>query len=139
MLKFSTDDIRCITLLENQTGAEVVDCLVEANAVTFVVKKGCMGLAIGRSGDNVKRIERAMGKRIEIIEHSPDAAEFVGNAFQPVKITSCEITEKNGKKIACVEVSAMDKGLAIGKNGKNIGKVKLLAQRHYGIDDVVIR
>jgi N utilization substance protein A len=139
MLKFSTDDIRCITLLENQTGAEVVDCIVDTNAVTFVVKKGCMGLAIGKSGDNVKRIERAMGKKIEIVEHSPDAAEFVGNAFQPVKITSCEITEKNGRKIACVEVPVMNKGLAIGKNGKNIEKVKLLAHRHHGVDDVVIR
>ena len=92
MIKFDTDDIRCITLLENQTGAEVVDCIVETHAVTYVVKKGCMGLAIGKSGDNVKRMERAVGKKIEIVEYSPDAAEFVGNAFQPVKITSCEIT-----------------------------------------------
>ena len=131
--------MRCIALLENQTGAEVVDCIVEERTVTFVVKKGCMGLAIGRNGDNVRRMEGALGKRIEIVEHSQDAAEFLENAFQPVPVTSCEISEKNGKKVACVEVPPMNKGLAIGKNGKNIEKVKLLAQRHHGVDDVIIR
>jgi N utilization substance protein A len=32
-----------------------------------------------------------------------------------------------------------DRGIAIGKNGRNIQKAKVLGQRHYGIEDVIIK
>jgi KH domain. len=38
-----------------------------------------------------------------------------------------------------VGVAMEDRGLAIGKNGRRIKKAKRLAQRHHGIDDVLIR
>jgi N utilization substance protein A len=41
--------------------------------------------------------------------------------------------------LAYVEVSNKDKGLAIGRNGKNIEKVKLVAKRHHDIDDVILQ
>jgi len=36
-------------------------------------------------------------------------------------------------------VLARDKAIAIGKNGRNIRKIRLLMQRNLGIDNVVIR
>ena len=45
----------------------------------------------------------------------------------------------DGKRIAYVEVPTKEKGLAIGRDGKNIEKVKKLSLRHHNINDVVIQ
>ena len=49
-IKFSANEIRYIALFENMTGAMVKDCIIddEHGKVTFVVKNGDMGLAIGK-------------------------------------------------------------------------------------------
>ena len=51
-IKFSANEIRYIALFENMTGAMVKDCIIddEHGKVTFVVKNGDMGLAIGKGG-----------------------------------------------------------------------------------------
>jgi N utilization substance protein A len=49
------------------------------------------------------------------------------------------ITTRNDKRVAYADVSNKEKGLAIGREGKNIGKVKMVAQRHHDIDDVILQ
>ncbi len=139
-IRLSTEEIRYLTLFESITGASVKDCIVEEDEdkVIFVVRKGDMGLAIGRGGSNINRAKKLIGKKIEIVEHSDDPVEFIENIFKPIK-TKVSIMEKNGKKIAVVNVDFGNKGLAIGKGGKNINKAKLLVGRHHDIDDVVVR
>ncbi len=97
-----------------------------------------MGLAIGKGGENINRVKKIIGKHIEIIEYSDNPEEFVKNAFHPIPIKNVNIVDKNDKRIAYVEVSTKNKGLAIGRDGRNIEKVKKLSQRHHNIDDVII-
>ena len=54
-IKFTANEIRYIALFENMTGAMVKDCIIddEHGKVTFVVKNGDMGLAIGKGGSTV--------------------------------------------------------------------------------------
>jgi N utilization substance protein A len=98
-----------------------------------------MGLAIGKGGDRINRVKKAVGRHVEVIEHSEDPVEFVKNAFHPVSIKNVNITVKDDKRIAYVEVLTKEKGLAIGRDGKNIEKVKKLSLRHHNIDDVIIK
>ncbi len=137
-LKLSDEGIRYLTLFENLTGASVKDCLVYEDKVVFVVKRGDMGIAIGRGGINVERARELIGKKIEIIEHSDDPAEFIANIFKPVEVR-VRIIERGGKKIAQVSVSPDLKGIVIGKGGKNINKAKELAKRHHDIEDIIVR
>ena len=55
-IKFGANEIRFIALFENMTGAMVKDCIIDDdnNKVTFVVKQGDMGLAIGNNYINLK-------------------------------------------------------------------------------------
>ena len=140
-VKLSTDGIRYIALFESLTGARARDCFEDAenNRLVFVVKSGDMGLAIGKGGDRINRVKKAVGKHVEVIEHSEDPVEFVKNAFHPVSIKNVNITVKDDKRIAYVEVLTKEKGLAIGRDGKNIEKVKKLSLRHHNIDDVIIK
>jgi N utilization substance protein A len=107
--------------------------------VIFVVKNGDMGLAIGKNGNNINRVKRSIGKHIEIVEFSDDVDEFIANALQPVSVKKVQVVTKESKKLAYVEVPSKDRGIAIGKNGRNINKAKVLALRHYGLEDIIIQ
>ncbi len=137
-VKLSEESIRCLTLFESLTGASVKDCIVQDDKVIFVVKKGDMGLAIGKGGINVERAKEIIGKKIEIIEHSDIPEEFIANIFKPIKV-NVRIVEKSNKRIAIVNVNPQYKGLVIGKGGKNINKAKELAKRHHNVDDVIVK
>lgn len=137
-----TEGIRYIGIFESLTGAGVKDCVVDndANKVILVVKKGDMGLAIGKGGSNITKVKDMIRKDIEVVEHSTDAKEFIENLFRPAEIKSVELlTDDDGKSCAYVAVLTKQKGIAIGKNGERIKKVKLLVKRNLGIDDVVIK
>src|SRR3989337_4242947 len=92
-VRLSTDGLRYIALFESLTGAMARDCYEDDvnNRLIFVVKRGDMGLAIGKGGEHINRVKKAIGKHVEIIEHSDDAAEFVKNAFHPVSIRNANI------------------------------------------------
>ncbi|MDD2666250.1 MAG: NusA-like transcription termination signal-binding factor [Methanocellales archaeon] len=139
-VKITSEGIRYIALFESLTGAAVRDCIVddENDRVIFVVKKGDMGIAIGKNGSNINRVKKSIGKHIEIVEYSDDACEFIANIFQPAMIKKVDILSKESKRLAYVSVVSKDKGLAIGRDGRNIQKAKILAQRHHSLDDVII-
>ena len=67
-IKFTANEIRYIALFENMTGAMVKDCIIddENGKVTFVVKNGDMGLAIGKKGQNVKLASRLTHYKIDV-------------------------------------------------------------------------
>ena len=130
-----------IALFETMTGAVVEDCVVDDqnDRIIFVVRKGQVGLAIGRGGRKIKLLEKLMRKRLEVVEYSEDVREFLTNALKPVRVQGIRLTERpDGRKIAVVSVDPRDKAKAIGKNGKNAQKLRLLARKYFGIDNVMI-
>ncbi len=44
----------------------------------------------------------------------------------------------DGKKMAVVTINPKDKGVAIGKNGKNAERLRFLAKRYFNIQNVSI-
>ena len=139
-LRLSTDDIRFINVFESYTGAKVRDCITtDAEKIIVVVEKGQMGLAIGRGGSNIKRLRRILRKEVEVVEHSPDLREFIENVLRPICVRGVKIVERDGKKCVYVAFPSKEKGIAIGKNGQRIKKLKLLLKRNQDIDDVIIK
>ncbi len=139
-MKLDTEGIRCIGVFESLTGAGVKDCVVdnEEDKVIMVIKKGDMGLAIGKDGSNINKVKKLLRKEIELVEHSSDIKEFIENLFRPTYVKSVELMTKNNKSCANVEVFNKDKGIAIGRNGEKIKRVKLLVKRNQDIDNVII-
>ncbi|WP_292372253.1 NusA-like transcription termination signal-binding factor [Methanosarcina sp. UBA411] len=138
-IRLTAESIQYIALFENMTRAKILDCIPEEERLVYVVKQGDMGLAIGRNGENINRVKKTLDKPIELVEYSDDPVTFLKNAFGPVSVSSVNILNKNGKRLAYVEVPNKEKGLAIGRNGKNIEKVKMLARRHHDIEDVILQ
>ena len=138
-IRLTAESIQYIALFENMTRAKILDCIPEEERLVYVVKQGDMGLAIGKNGENINRVKKALDKPIELVEYSEDPVTFLKNAFGPVSLNSVNIMNKNGKRLAYVEVPNKEKGLAIGRNGKNIEKVKMLVRRHHDIEDVFLQ
>jgi N utilization substance protein A len=138
-IRLTAESIQYIALFENMTRANILDCIPEEERLVYVVKQGDMGLAIGKNGENINRVKKTLDKPIELVEYSEDPVTFLKNAFGPVSVSSVNIINKNGKRLAYVEVPNKEKGLAIGRNGKNIEKVKMLARRHHNIEDVILQ
>jgi len=140
-IRFTNREMRFIALFESITGATVRDCIIddENNRIIYVVKEGEIGIAIGKRGKNVNLLEKMTGKKHEIIEFSDDPARFIKNALRPARLREIRITQRtDGRKIAVVSVDPKDKGIAIGKNGKNAERIRFLARRYFDISNVSI-
>ncbi len=140
-IKFTSREMRYIALFESITGATVKDCIVDndLNRIIFIVKEGNIGMAIGRRGKNIHLLERMTGKKHEVIEHSENPSQFIRNALKPAKVDEIRISERpDGKTIAVVSVNPKDKGVAIGKNGRNAERIRFLAKRYFQIQNVSI-
>jgi N utilization substance protein A len=140
-IRLTGKEMSYIALFENITGATAKDCIVddELNRIIYIVKEGDLGAAIGRNGKNIRLLERMTGKKHEIIEYAEDARQFIKNALKPAYVNEVRITERpDGKSIAVVTVNPRDKGVAIGKNGRNAERIRFLAKRYFQIENVSI-
>ena len=139
-ITISEENMRMIAQFGNLTGAGARDCVVDEmfGRILFVINPGDMGLAIGRKGASIKKASDAFGKKVEVVEYNPDKVQFIRNCFLPVIIQTVtfEPGEEEGTKIATIDVQPQDRGLAIGKEGKNIIKAKILSRRHFNIANV---
>ena len=134
------DCMRLISEFESLTGAGSRDCVIDErnSRIIFVVNPGEMGLAIGKKGSSIKKASDVMGKRIEVVEYSDNAEQFVKNCFLPAQVLDVEFEDSERGLVAHVEVKEEDRGIAIGKEGKNIFKAKKLSMRQHDIQDVLL-
>ena len=138
-VKITENEMKYIQLLQNMTGATIVDCILDEETIIFTVKKGEVGLAVGRGGEKIKRFRTMTNKQVEIFEYLEDPDKFLRNALKPAKVKDIRLVDRmDGHKIAMVNVDPKDKGIAIGKNGENIKKIRFLAQRYFQLETVVI-
>ncbi|MBU4223913.1 transcription termination factor NusA [Patescibacteria group bacterium] len=78
-----------------------------------------IGSCVGQKGIRVNTIISELGgEKIDIIEWSPDTAQFISNALSPAKILDIEINEKTKEAKVMVEEDQLS--LAIGKSGQNV-------------------
>lgn len=133
--------MRLMTVFESITKAKVRDCIKEDGRLIFVVEEGHMGAAKGKGGSNVQNAQRTLGRGIKLVEHSADVKRFTENLFENIKPKSIQVDvdEKTKKTIVYVTIERKQKGLAIGRDGENLERIKHLLQRHHGIEDIVIR
>lgn len=139
-IKLSLEQMRYIGIFESLTGARVKDCIINGDTILFVVEFGDAAKAIGRKGVNVERASKILKKKIEVVEYAEPLEMFVKSIFIPARIVSVKVYQDNqGRKRVVVHPVPEDQGLAIGKNGRNVEKARLLLKRYYDVDVVEIK
>jgi N utilization substance protein A len=126
---------RYIEELRILTKSTAFDCVIDErfDRVIYVIRQGDMGLAIGKKGENIKRLQNVLGKRIEMVEYDEDPKGFITNIFKPAEVEGIESTQNNGP-VNVVLKKKSDLGIAIGKGGCNIEKARILCRRFFGFD-----
>jgi len=140
-IRLTADEIRYMALFESITGVAARDCIIDnhSNKITFITNKNEAGIAVGKNGSKIKLLRKTTGRNIEIIEYADNVQDFIKNAFIPVRVKEVRVVEKlDSKKIAIVRVEEKDKGLAIGKGGEKVGRVRQLLKRYFDINNLII-
>ena len=130
-----------MSLFQSVTSATARDCIVDEkmDRVIFVVNKGQMGLAIGKGGSTIKQLQNVVAKKIELVEYSDDAAEFIRNMLNADMVNDVRLSDRpDGTKQAVVTVDQRKKGAVVGREGRNAEKARLLAKRYFQITNVQI-
>lgn len=130
-----------MSLFQSVTSATARDCILDEkmDRVIFVVNKGQMGLAIGKGGSTIKQLQNVIVKKIELVEFSEDAAEFIRNMLNAEMVNDVRISDRSdGSKQAVVTVDQRKKGAVVGREGRNAEKARLLAKRYFQITNVQI-
>ena len=133
----SRSDAGLVREIFKQEIPEISDGLIEIKGVArepgfrskvavFTVDEAIdpIGSCIGQRGSRINTIiEELGGEKIDIIQYSDDAREYVSHALSPAKVLGVKLDETN--KTAEVSVAQDQFSLAIGRNGQN---VRLAAQ-----------
>lgn len=90
-----------------------------------------MGLAIGRKGSNIRKMQRVLGRRTEMVEYSSEVETFTRNVFKPAQVVGTR-REEDGR--LTIYINKGDLGIAIGKGGCTIEKARLLLSRYFDTD-----
>lgn len=78
-----------------------------------------IGSCIGQRGTRIQTIISELGgEKVDVIQYSEDAEEYIVNALSPAKISSVELDEEN--RVATVFADEDQLSLAIGKSGQNV-------------------
>lgn len=117
------ETIELINLFEEETGATVRDCISNERAY-FLVEEGEAGLAIGKNGTNVKKLQDLLNKHVKVFEYSSDDEELVENLVPQAEEIDIEDNE------VTVSVDRREKGRVIGKEGENIKILREFLRRN---------
>ena len=140
-IKLSSDELSLMSMFQGMTGATARDCVIDEkrNRVIFVIAKGQMGLAIGKDGASVKKIERTVRRPVEVVEWADDVEGLVKNSLGARFVQEVRVSDRlDGTKGVVVIVDSRKKGAVLGLGGKNAEKVRLLARRYFDINSVQI-
>ena len=126
---------RYIEELRILTKATALDCVIDDrfDRVIYVIRQGDMGLAIGKKGENIKRLQNVLGKRIEMVEFAETPDAFIANIFKPAEVTRVERPSADAPVNVLVRQRS-DLGIAIGKAGCNIEKARILTRRFFNTE-----
>jgi transcription termination/antitermination protein NusA len=140
-IKLTSNELRLMSLFQSVTSVTARDCVVDdkMDRVIFIISKSQMGLAIGKGGATIKQLQNVVSRKVELVEYSDDASEFIGNVLNNNMINEIRIDERaDGTKQAIVVVDAKKKGIVVGREGRNAEKARLLARRYFQISSVFI-
>ena len=139
--RIDLEELRYISLLQDLTGAMVYRALhdEEGNRIIYLVDKNDVGKAIGKDGRNVKMLSKLIGKNVEVVEYSDTLEGLVRNLMNGATVLRVDVVERDGVKAVYVKVRDDEKGKAIGKDGRNVKRARLVLNKLYNVDKVVIK
>lgn len=133
MKTLDLEKIQHINLFENLTKAHVKELFVNNNVYIFIVEQGDVKKALGRQGQNLRRLSAMIRKRIKVVEFNPDSRVFVQNLLYPLTPQNIEL--RNQELI--VTADSKTKALLIGRDRRNVNVYSKVVKDFFKINFIV--
>jgi N utilization substance protein A len=127
--------MKFMSLFESITRAKLKDCIIRENTVLFIVHPGEIGKAVGSKGANVRKLERALNKKVKIVEFSPEPVNFIKNLIHPLQVK--EITEDEGI-YTLTPVDLKTRGMLIGRNASHLRAYEDVVKRYFPVKELKV-
>jgi len=134
-IKFDENLIKTMSFFERITRSKLKDCIQGEGSILFIVDPGFIGKAVGKRGVNVAKLEKALNRKIKIVEFNPDVLLFVKNMIYPLKVKDIEKTEQI---ITITGPDVQTKAKLIGRNGQNLRKLESIIKRYNDIMEIKV-
>lgn len=136
---YDTDMIRMINLFESVTGVEAIQAIIEEDNAYFIVPEGKAGMAIGKGGKVVQKLQNKLDKNVKIYEYSDNVGKFLNNLV-PTDLRGVDIDEdeETGEKTVTITVPRDKKGRVVGKNGSKIEAIRTVLARTHNVSEVKV-
>jgi len=131
MKVLTTEIIGYINLFENITRARVRDCYQGSEALIFIVQEGEAGKAIGKGGENIKRLNQLLKKKIKVVEFSEDPVKFVSNLILPIR---AEVRFEDEKTIVIEGRGPKFKQAVLGPERKNLKELQTIVSNYFDVE-----
>ncbi len=129
---YDMEVMQIIALFERLTGAHVKDCVM-GNPLLFVVHEAEIAKAIGKGGQNVRKLEAKLKKRVKVVEFNADVLQFVRNLVAPLQLHAVEFDDS---RLVLTAKDLKTRGLLIGRNASNLRTYEAIIQRYFPIGEV---
>lgn len=134
-IKFDTEIIRKINVFEEITGVEVRDVIIDEDSAHFVVPDDRVGMAVGKGGSTIKRVQDNLGMDVRVYGYTDDIEAFVENLV-PADINGVDVTDEDGETVAVIAVDRDQRSRVVGRGGRTIDLVKRFLKKEFDVDDV---
>ena len=134
-IKFDIDIMKFISLFERITKINAKDCFKQGERIIFIVNEGKAGMAVGKKGMNIKRLENLFKKKVKIVEYNDDLIEFVKNIIHP--LPAKEISEDNGI-VTIIPLDSQTRGYLIGREAVNLRGFEDIVKRYFEIKEIKV-
>ncbi|MBD3304041.1 NusA-like transcription termination signal-binding factor [Candidatus Woesearchaeota archaeon] len=132
---YDMNAMKFMSLFERITRAKLKDCIVRENMILFIVQPGEIGKAVGSKGINVRKLEKALNKKVKVVEFSPEPVNFIKNLVHPLKVK--EITEDEGV-YTLTPLDLKTRGMLIGRNASHLRAYEDIARRYFPVKELKV-
>jgi N utilization substance protein A len=134
---YDTEMIRAINLFESITDVDARHAIIKEDEAYFIVPEGKAGMAIGKGGKIVQKVQDRLGRDVKIYEYSENLGKFINNLV-PANLRGVSVTEDGDYKKVEIDVPQDNKGRVVGKNGNKIDSIREILARTHNVDEVVV-
>ncbi len=131
--------MRYINLFEKISRVSTTDCFIYNNTIFFAVPKALMMQAIGRNGENVKRISETFSKRIKVVSMPSDKEilddkmgalkRFITEVVLPVEFTGLDFNDD----VVVLSGSRESKAILIGRDRSREKELAHVLEKIFGV------
>lgn len=135
------EELKYLSIFQEFTDAMAYRCIIDedGNRLIFLVDSADVGKAIGRNGKKVRMLSEIFKKNVEVVAYSEDLEQMIRNLFPGVKILSIDVQSRGDEKSVVVKVAEEDKARAIGREGKNVKRARLVLKKLFNVTRLQIR